>query len=138
MRVAVTYENGEVFQHFGHTEQFKIYEIENGQVSRTTIIASGAYGHESLAELLFNGKIDVLICGGIGAGAQVALARTGIMVAAGVHGSADEAVQLLIDGKLSFSYQANCDHHHEDGECGEHEDGECGCHGHDGGECGCH
>ncbi len=32
MRVAVTYENGQIFQHFGHTETFKIYDVEEGKV----------------------------------------------------------------------------------------------------------
>ena len=27
MRIAVTYENGQIFQHFGHTEAFKIYDV---------------------------------------------------------------------------------------------------------------
>ena len=32
MKIAVTYENEMVFQHFGHTEKFKIYEIENDNI----------------------------------------------------------------------------------------------------------
>ena len=32
MRIAVTYENGQIFQHFGHTETFKIYDVEEGKV----------------------------------------------------------------------------------------------------------
>lgn len=123
MKVAVTYENGKVFQHFGHTQQFKIYDIEDGKIVQSAVCGTNGYGHEALADLLFGGGIEVLICGGIGGGAQMALAQAGIKVAAGVQGDADAAVRLFLDNKLSFSYEANCDHHHEE----EHNCGEGGC-----------
>lgn len=66
MKIAVTYENGEVFQHFGHTETFKVYEVEDGKILSSEIIGSDGNGHEALAGLLANQRIDVLICGGIG------------------------------------------------------------------------
>ena len=68
MRIAVTYENGNVFQHFGHTEQFKVYEVENGKVVSSEIFGSNGSGHGALARLLNDKGIDVLICGGIGGG----------------------------------------------------------------------
>ena len=69
MRIAVTYENGEVFQHFGHTEQFKVYEVEDSKVVSSEILGSDGSGHEALATLLRERSIDVLICDGIGGGA---------------------------------------------------------------------
>lgn len=126
MRIAVTYENGEIFQHFGHTEQFKIYDIENGEIVNSQVIGTNGQGHGALAGFLFSGGVDALICGGIGGGAQAALAGAGIKLYGGVNGSADEAVKAFIDGKLGYDPNVHCDHHdhHEhDGEghsCGSH------------------
>ena len=125
MRIAVTYDNGQVFQHFGHTEQFKVYEIEDGKIVRTEILGSNGSGHSALAGLLNDRAIDVLICGGIGGGAQAALAERGIELCAGAEGDADEAVQAYLRGELVNS-GANCDHHGEGHECGHGEDGGCG------------
>ena len=120
MKIAVTYENGEVFQHFGHTQQFKVYEIENGQVISSAVIGSNGSGHGALAGLLADRAVDVLICGGIGGGAQAALAEQGIVLCAGAQGSADAAVEAYLRGEL-VNTGANCDHHHEDGHsCHDH------------------
>ena len=132
MRIAVTYENGQVFQHFGHTEEFKIYEIEDGKVISTEIIGSNGSGHSALAALLDELKIDVLICGGIGGGAQTALAERGIELCAGAEGNADQAVEAYLRGEL-VNTGANCNHHGEghschDHGCGEHDCGNGDCH----------
>jgi predicted Fe-Mo cluster-binding NifX family protein len=138
MRVAVTYENGKIFQHFGHTKHFKLYDIEDGKVLAAVVISAGASGHGALAGMLHGMHVDALICGGIGGGAQTALARFGIKVYGGVQGDADEAVQALLKGELNYNPDARCSHHdshhgadHECGEhgCGEHAEGhECHCH----------
>ena len=133
MKIAVTYEAGMVFQHFGHTAQFKIYEVMEGDVVATYVLDTGAKGHGALAGLMDSEDIDVVICGGIGMGAQVALAALEIKVFGGVSGSADQAVEDLLRGRLVFNPQVRCSpHDHEEGHsCGEH-----GC-GHDcGGHCG--
>ena len=123
-RIAVTYENGEVFQHFGHTEEFKVYEVEDGKIINSEIIGSNGSGHGALAGILDEKKIDVLICGGIGGGAQAALAERGIELCAGASGSADEAVKAYLSGEL-VNTGANCNHHGEGHSCGEHS---CGDH----------
>ena len=125
MKIAVTYENGQVFQHFGHTEQFKVYEVEDGKVVSSQITGSGGSGHEALAVLLADKAVDVLICGGIGGGAQMAMANAGIRLYAGASGDADAAVQALLRGTLPEISDATCDHHehHHEGGCGSH-----GCH----------
>lgn len=129
MRIAVAYENGTVFRHFGHTEEFKIYEVEDGKVVRTEIIGSEGAGHGALAGLLDARKIDVLICGGIGGGAAAALNERGIELCAGASGDADAAVEAYLSGALE-STGANCDHHGEAQSCGDHGAGHCGgCHG---------
>lgn len=131
MKIAVTFENGNVFQHFGHTEQFKIYDIEDGKVVDTRIADTEGNGHGALAGMLSGLKVDALICGGIGGGAQTALAEAGIRLYGGVSGSADEAVEKLLAGNLPFDPNVHCDHHgeghsHGDGHpCGENRHG-CG------------
>ena len=116
-RIAVTYENGEVFQHFGHTEEFKVYEVEDGKIINSEIIGSNGSGHGALAGILDEKKIDVLICGGIGGGAQAALAERGIELCAGASGNADEAVKAYLNGEL-VNTGANCNHHGEGHSCG--------------------
>ena len=128
MRVAVTYENGEIFQHFGHTEQFKIYDIEDGKIIASAVVDTNGSGHGALAGVLHALQADALICGGIGGGAQMALAQAGIRLYGGVSGSADAAAQALAEGKLSFNPDVHCDHHDHHGEghtCGSHG---CGSH----------
>ncbi len=130
-RIAVTYENGEIFQHFGHTEQFKLYDVENGQVVSAQIVDTDGSGHGALAGFLKNAQVDALICGGIGMGARNALAEAGITLCGGVQGSADAAAQALAAGMLEYDPDAKCDHsgHHDGGhDCGSHHDGGCGDH----------
>ena len=132
MRIAVTYENGNIFQHFGHTRQFKFYDVEAGKIVSEQVVEPAGSGHGALAGYLFAYKVDALICGGIGGGAQMALAQVGIRLFGGVQGDADAAVQALIEGKLAFNPDVRCDHHdHHHGEghtCGDHG---CGSHDHE-------
>ncbi len=95
MKAAVTYESGTVFQHFGHTEFFKIYEIADGKITGSELISSGGSGHGALAGLLKEQGVNALICGGIGGGAKTALAEAGIAVYGGVSGDADKAAEDL-------------------------------------------
>lgn len=125
MTIAVTYENGQVFQHFGHSEFFKLYEVEDGRVAASRVIDTNGSGHGALALLLSGQKVDILICGGIGPGAQNALAQAGIKLCAGVSGSADGAVDAYLAGTLAYGAAANCGHH------GEHHHGQCREGGHD-------
>ena len=129
MRIAVTYENGQVFQHFGHTQNFKIYDVEDGEVKKAEVCDSNGAGHGALAGVLFQNDVDVLICGGLGMGAMNALTEAGIKVIAGATGDADEAVCAYLAGNL-VSTGSNCHHHdHEEGHsCGEHGCGGNGCH----------
>lgn len=128
-RIAVTYENGNIFQHFGHTEEFKIYEVQDNKVVKSEVIGSGGSGHGALAALLSGHNIDVLICGGIGGGAQAALEERGIELCAGASGNADEAVEAYLRGEL-VNTGANCSHHGEGHSCGDHGEGDhCGHHG---------
>lgn len=129
MKVAVTYDNGEVFQHFGHTENFKIYNIENKKITEANVVNTMGSGHGALAGFLVKNEVDTLICGGIGGGARNALAEAGITLYGGVSGNADDAVKALIDGNLGYNPNVKCSHHEHS--CGEHKCGEekHGCEG---------
>ena len=122
MKIAVTYENGNVYGHFGHTEQFKIYDIVNGMLVDSRIVPTNGSGHGALAGFLADHGVDCLICGGIGPGAQMALAEAGIQLYAGCSGGADQCVTDLLAGTLAYADGATCDHRHgEDGHaCGSH------------------
>ena len=108
MKIAVPYENGMVFQHFGHTAEFKFYEVENGQVTTSEVVSTNGQGHGALVGFLAQHNANVVFCGGI-------------------SGPADAAVADYLAGKLRFDPNAHCDHHdHGEGHhCGEHH---CGGH----------
>jgi len=119
MRIAVTYENGAIFQHFGHTAQFKFYDVLNGTIVAEQVADTNGSGHGALAGFLQAAGVDALICGGIGMGAQMALNDAGIRFYAGVQGSADDAARALAAGTLVYDPNARCDHHeHHSGDCG--------------------
>ena len=130
MRIAVTYEDGMVGQHFGRTEQFKIYDIEDGAVSSSQIIDTNGTGHGALAGFLRAAEVETLICGGIGMGARVALQEVGIKLMPGVSGDADAVVKDFLADKLDYDPNTECHHHdHEHGEGHECHHGDCGSHG---------
>ncbi len=121
MKIAVTYDNGEVFQHFGHTEQFKLYTVEDQAVQQSEIISTNGNGHGALAGFLQAQGVDTLICGGIGGGARTALGSAGIDLYPGVTGDADACVDAFLQGKLDYNPDTVCAHHAHEHSCGEHE-----------------
>lgn len=125
MKIAVTYENGNVFQHFGHTENFKIFEVREGKIIKSEVVNSNGVGHGALALLLKEYNVNVLICGGIGGGAQRALSDVNIEVYGGVSGNANQVVEAFINGKLDFNPHVECEHHSHDEN---HSCGHNGCH----------
>ena len=130
MKIAVTYADGMIYQHFGHTQQFKIYEVENGNIIASQVVDTNGSGHGALAGVLSTLGADVLICGGIGGGAQAALQQAGIQLYGGCFGYADTAVEDFLAGNLRFNANVRCNHHDHHGEghnCGDHH---CGgnCH----------
>ena len=134
MKIAVTYENGQIFKHFGHTEQLKVYNVENGKIVSAQVMNTNGQGHGALAGLLSSIGANVLICGGIGGGAQMALASAGITLYGGISGSCDAAVEAFIANRLSYNPDVKCSHHahEEDHACGDH-----GCGNHKCGEHNC-
>lgn len=128
MKIAVTYENGQVFQHFGHSKQFKIYNVEDKKIVSSEVVDTNGSGHGALAGFLKEHKVDTLICGGIGGGAKTALANAGITLYGGVSGNADEAINEFLNDKLQYNPNIECSHHHEgEHNCGNHGSGEHSC-----------
>lgn len=118
MKIAVTYQDGNIFQHFGHTSHFKLYEIADGKIAGEAVIAAGESGHGALAGFLKAHGVDTLICGGIGPGAKQALSQEGIQLYGGAAGDADRAVSALLAGTLAYNPDVECSHHHtEDHHC---------------------
>lgn len=127
MKIAVTYDDGNIFQHFGKTEFFKIYEVSEQSVLNSEVVNSNGTGHGALAGFLTEAGVNVLICGGIGEGARNALLDAGIELMAGAQGNVDAAVSAYLKGEL-IPGDANCSHHHEGAhDCGDHDHGHsCG------------
>ena len=131
MKLAVTYDptNGQIFQHFGHTEYMKIYETQDNTVRSAEVKSTNGSGHGALAGFLREEGVEVLICGGIGGGAQMALAEAGIRLYGGCSGDADQAVNNFLNNMLMYNPNVRCDHHeggHDCGhDCGSHEDHPC-------------
>ncbi|MBQ1534763.1 MAG: DUF134 domain-containing protein [Erysipelotrichaceae bacterium] len=127
-RIAVTYENGTVGQHFGHTEEFKLYDVEAGKIVNEQVISTNGEGHGMLAGVLKEARADILICGGIGMGARMALQEAGIVLIPGTQGAADEVVNAYLNDKLQYDPNETCHHHdHEEGHDCHHGNG---CEGH--------
>ncbi len=127
MKIAATYENGEIFQHFGRTENFKIYTVEDKKIISSEIISSNGIGHGALVGYLQENNVSTLVCGGIGAGAKNMFASAGINLYPGASGNADAQVEALLAGNLVFDPETSCNHKHDDEEHG-HEGHECTCH----------
>lgn len=125
MTIAVTYADGEIFQHFGHTQQFKVYEVQEGNVVSSRVVDTNGSGHGALANILGSLNVNMLICGGIGGCAQTALAQAGVVVYGGVSGDADLAVADFLAGNLTYDPCVRCNHHGKGHNCGEHS---CGNH----------
>lgn len=122
MKIAIPYENGQVFQHFGHSAQFKLYTAEEGRITGAEVVSTDGQGHGALVGFLVRNGVNVLLCGGIGGGAQMALAQAGIRLCGGITGDADSAAAAYLAGTLVFDPNARCTHHdHEEGHsCGSH------------------
>ena len=120
---------------YWHTEQFKVYDVEDGKIVSKTIVDTEGQGHGALAGLLTVIGADILICGGIGGGAQMALAEAGIKLYGGVSGSCDAAVEAYLANNLGYNPNVRCDHHDNEHSDGGHNCGDHGCYTHN---CGGH
>ena len=112
MKIAVTYLKGNVFQHFGKTEYFNIYEVENNEIIKSYVIDNNGITHCALIDYLKENNVDTLICGGLGYGAVSKLNELNIKLYAGVSGFADDAVKKLLNGSLEYDNSHTCEDEH--------------------------
>ena len=110
MIVAVTCENDKVFSHYGDTREFKLYEIEDNKVLKSWYIESGEYSHHTLATLLHNNNVNVLLCGRIGQPAVITLSLVNIKVYDLNEGLCDDVIKNYLSGNVSFSGGHECHH----------------------------
>lgn len=115
MKIAATYDisTDTIFQHFGKTQNFKIYTVENDKITSSEVISNGGFGHHDLAVYLKNLGVQILILGNRGQGAIDALNNAGIKQLAGITGNPDDAVQSFLAGTLKDNPDAKCNHHGE-------------------------
>ena len=132
MRVAVSYKDGEIFEHFGHCQCFAIYEYGDSvdDCTKTLVDCSDRHGHKAMADLMREQQVDAVISGSMGSEARSLLLSYSIVPVAGYCGHADTAADRLVTGQLPVIDGAgSCSGGW--GGCGG------GCHHDDGGECGC-
>lgn len=112
MRISVNYDDdGSIFQHFGRTRMFKLYDIEDGKVAGTRMLPAVPGGHGALPQQLKENGVDMVICGGMGMPMLQNLQACGLQICANVSGSADGAVQAYLDGTLEFGQEAHACRH---------------------------
>jgi predicted Fe-Mo cluster-binding NifX family protein len=123
MKIDVTTENNRIFQHFGQCPLFTVYDVEDGKIKAKALLDASGSGHSALAGLLSQTDINLVICGGIGAGAINMLGARGIQVISGASGETDAAVRAYLAGQLT-DMGSTCNHHDHD------HDHACSCHDH--------
>jgi len=101
MKIAVTTQGEQIFQHFGQCKTFTVFTVEANKIQEKVIIDASQNGHAALAGFLKDSGVNVLICGGIGDGAKQMLSSTGIQLISGVEGSIEDAVNSYISGNLN-------------------------------------
>lgn len=111
IKIAVASENETVTEHFGHCENFNIYETENGKIVKSESIKNPGHKPGFLPNFLNDMGVKVVISGGIGGGAVDIFNEKGIEVIAGVKGAARAAVEAFLNNELK-STGAVCDHNH--------------------------
>lgn len=130
MRIAVSYEDGNVFSPFGSTKSLKLYELEGKQIIREVVVPTWGEGSEAQIDCLKQYAANVLVCGAVEGAVRAKLLDAGIMTFGGVIGKADTAVQAFLNGTLQAAPDGKCDAHSCGGKCegcGESCSGATGC-----------
>mgnify|MGYP000845307323 CR=1 FL=1 len=119
MKIAVASEQEMVAEHFGHCANFNIFEVENGQITKTETLANPGHKPGFLPNFLHDQGVKVIISGGMGGGAIEIFEEKGIKVITGARGLAKTAVEQYVQGQLQ-STNTVCQEHQHQGECGGH------------------
>lgn len=112
MKIAIPNDGNMINQHFGMSKSFVIVTVENKKVESVEEISSAEFTHqhENLANLLVNHGTELVIAGGIGAGAIAGLQQKGLKVVNGASGEYMKAVDQYINGRLEDK-NIVCSHH---------------------------
>jgi len=118
MKIAVTTQGDQIFQHFGQCQNFTVYAVENGVIVEKAMIDASRNGHAALAGFLKDAGVNILFCGGIGDGAKQMLASAGIELISGLQGNIEDAVNAYLAGDLTDK-GGSCSHedHGQDHNC---------------------
>ncbi len=103
MKVAIAYENGEIYPHFGHCNTFALYNYygeTTAECEKVLLDSSACQGHSAMAELMRRNGVDAVMAGNMGSEARAALLSMGIVPVVGYSGHADTAADLLVTGQL--------------------------------------
>ncbi len=111
-RVAVALEDGRIAPHFGKAKQFKIYEIERGEVASASLADVGGDGCGPRVDFLREHKVGTVVCGHLGQGATASLSASQVEFYGDIEGDPDAAVRDFIAGTLPFHPDAALDHAH--------------------------
>jgi len=114
MKIAIPVNGNIINQHFGRSENFAIVTVEDKRIVNVEDISTAEYAHQhkALADLLLSKGAEVVITGGIGAGAISGLQQNGLTVIKGASGEYIKAVEEFVEGILADK-DTVCDHHGE-------------------------
>jgi len=112
MRIAVPLAQGKLSLHFGHCDQFAIFDIDDNLKKVISRKNATPPGHEPgvLPKWLHENNVSVIIAGGMGQRAQQLFAQNNIKV---VIGASDQAPEQLVTAYLNDTLQTGdniCDH----------------------------
>lgn len=116
MKIAVASEGNRITEHFGHCENFNIFEVEDNRIIRKESIPNPGHKPGFLPNYLKDLGIDVIVSGGMGGGAIEIFNERGVEVITGAVGDAEEAARQYINGNLA-STDSICNDHIHHGEC---------------------
>ncbi len=119
MKIAVSCNGNEIWSHFGHCENFMIYDVEGKAIQTETSVENPGHKPGFLPNFLADMGVQVIISGGMGGGAVDIFNERGVEVVLGAQGLAKAAVEAYLNGELE-STGSICDHHDHADSCGEH------------------
>jgi predicted Fe-Mo cluster-binding NifX family protein len=116
LKIAVASEGAMVTGHFGHCENFNIYESEGQTITKSTSVPNPGHRPGFLPNYLNDLSVNVIISGGMGGGAIEIFNEKGIEVVTGAVGDAAQAAMNYLNGTLK-STGSVCHEHQHHGEC---------------------
>lgn len=119
MKIAVASDNGMVTGHFGHCEEFIIFDIDNNKIIKEENIPNPGHKPGFLPNFLGDKGVNVIIAGGMGERAVNIFNERNIQVITGATGNSKNAVERYLSGDLK-STGSTCHHHEHSHECGNH------------------